>query len=61
MQAIICSSGRVINVRTLVKNICDKATEIIKVIQLYNATISEIEPMYLNIHIIFCIFLSQMN
>ena len=30
MQAIICSSGKVVNVRTLVKNIRDKATEIIK-------------------------------
>ena len=30
VQAIIRSSGRVVNVRTLVKNIWDKATEIIK-------------------------------
>ena len=30
VQAIIRSSGRVVNVRTLVKNIRDKATEIIK-------------------------------
>ena len=30
VQAIIQSSGKVVNVRTLVKNICDKATEIIK-------------------------------
>ena len=61
VQAIIHSSGRVVNVRTLVKNIRDKATEIIKDIQFYNVTISEIEPIYLNIRIIFCIFLSQMN
>ena len=30
VQAIIWSSGKVVNVRTLVKNICDKAMEIIK-------------------------------
>ena len=30
VQAIICSSGKVVNVRTLVKNIREKATEIIK-------------------------------
>ena len=29
IQALICSSG-IVNVRTIVKNICDKATEIIK-------------------------------
>ena len=53
VQAIICSSGRVINVRTLVKNICDKATEIIKGIQFYNVTTTKIAAMYLNIFIIF--------
>ena len=40
VQAIIHSSGRAVNVQTLVKNIHDKATEIIKGIQLYNVTIS---------------------
>ena len=33
IQAIIRSSGKVVNVRTLVKNIRDKATEIIKGIE----------------------------
>ena len=33
IQAIIRSSGKVVNVRTLVKNIQDKATEIIKGIE----------------------------
>ena len=53
VQAIIRSCGRVVNVRTLVKNIRDKATEIIKGIEVYNVTISEIyESMYVNIGII---------
>ena len=53
VQAIICSCGRVINVRKLVKNIRNEATEIIKGIQVYNVTISEIyESMYVNIGII---------
>ena len=30
VQAIIRSAGHVVNVRSIVKNICDKATEIIK-------------------------------
>ena len=30
IQALICSSGIVVNVRTIVKNIHDKATETVK-------------------------------
>ena len=54
VQAIIRSCGRVVNVRKLVKNIQAKATEIIKGIEVYNVTISEIyESMYVNIGIIY--------
>ena len=53
VQAIIHSCGRVVNVRTFLKNIRDKATEIIKGIEVYNVTISKIyESMYVNIGII---------
>ena len=30
IQALIRSAGQVVNVRTIVKNICDKTTEVIK-------------------------------